>query len=522
MRGPILSTLALALALGPTLAGVDDASWKTALQNFEDDFKKKSVVFKHRALEALPTTDERTITFIIEQKKLLQDKNWWIRAAAAERLGRVQVPELRTKVLAYAKHKDKMVREGILCAVGQIKHRLDPPVIVEALQDKDWEVRRMACFAAGQQRIKEAVPKMISMIREVDSNGKVLQEGELNPRVHSVLLYNLEEIVGQYYHTDVQQWKQYWEANKEKTLPPPKRFDMGTFGGVSLDYNDTFARRGTGPLVIVLPELNYSTLYYLPYFNQWLFVKWLFINLPPIRSFPGLTFDADNDPYYPVDILVDAFEDMRKKRNVEKMAILAHGFTTWIAAKYAQKYPDRVLGLILLNPWGSNETYGKRLDELIRSDDPDEEFWAKVNRKQIRIANPQEGMQYEYISSSVRVRDQTDLEVSCLRGFWRDPEGTTVVVPEFDIRGDNTSRVPVLMYFENEANRLQTTDDLKRMQRYYVDNITVTCKKSARLPFMEESEIFEKALRMFVEKKLNPAWEKAEQVAREAAAKARN
>ncbi len=521
MRATILTTLALALALGPTLAGVDDAAWNTAVQNFKDDFKKKSVAFKKRALEALPTTDERTIKFIIDDQKLLQAKNWWIRATAADRLARIQVPELRAKLLECAKHKDKMVREGIIGALGMIKHRLDPPVILEALSDKDWEVRRMACFAAGQQRIKEAVPKMISMIREIDMNGKVIQEGELNPRVHSVLLFNLEEIVGQYYHTDVIQWKMYWEANKEKTLEPPKRFDVGTFGGVKLDFNDTFARRGSGPLVIVLPEVHFSTLYYMPYFNQWLFVKWLFINLPPIRSFPGLQFDSDNDPFYPVDILVDAFEDMRKKRNVEKLAILAHGFSTWIAAKYAQKYPDRVLGLILLNPYASNDTYGKRLDELVRSDDPDDEFWAKVNRKEIRPASPLESERFDYTDCSVRVRDQIDLEVAFLRNFWRDPQGT-LAVPEFDIRGENVSRVPVLMFFENESNRLQTADDINRMKRFYVDNITATCKKSARMPFMEEPDFFEKALRSFVDKKLNPAFEKAQKEAQEAAEKARN
>ena len=40
----------------------------------------------------------------------------------------------------------------------------------------------------------------------------------------------------------------------------------------------------------------------------------------------------------------------------------------WVAAKYAQKYPDRVSGMILLNPYASNETYSKRIEEATHED----------------------------------------------------------------------------------------------------------------------------------------------------------
>jgi pimeloyl-ACP methyl ester carboxylesterase len=509
MRFFALSIVALALAAGPALPGVDDATWEQKVKDFKEDFKKKSVRYKRQAIEGLPTNDERTIKFIIEDQKLLQAKDWWIRGMAAERLARINAPDLRAKLLTYAKHPDWKVREGVIAATGLVKHRLDAPVIVEALSDRAWQVRRMACFAAGQQRIKEAVEKMISMIRWIAPDGRVLQEGELESRVHSVLLFNLEEIVGKYFHTDVDQWKQYWEANKEKTLEPPKRYDVGTFGNVKLDYNDTFARKGTGPLILVLPEVHRTCTYYMPYFNQWMFVRWVFINLPPITSFPGVQYD-DGDPVYPVDILVDAFEEMRKKQKVERMGLLAHGFSTWIAAKYAQKYPERVLGLILLNAYCTNETFGKRLDELMRSGDPDDEFFAKVSRRQIKPASPAESDQYDYVRTSAAVFDQSDLEVYFLRKIWVDPNGSTIVIPKFDIRSQNISRVPALLFFEDKANKLTTIDDLNELQKFYVNNFTARLKKSSRLPFMEEPAFFEEALRKFVDQKLDPAFAKAE------------
>jgi len=506
MRPLILGILALAAMTGPLLAGVSDSKWKEAQQAFKDDFKKKSIRFKKRAIESLPVKDGRTIEFIIKKKKLLADKDWWIRFTAAERLSKIKTAELRQKLHKFAKSSDSRVREGIICALALGHDKLDPPIILEALKDPAWEVRRMACWAAGQQRIREAVDPMIDMINFVDPRtGRVIQEGESHPRVHSVLLFNLEEITGKYFHTDVQQWKQYWERNKDKTLPKVKRFDVGEFGDVKLQFNDTFARKGSGPLVIALPMTHKTTVYYMPYFNQWMFVKWLFINLPPIRSFPDVEINEHGDPIYPVDILVDAFEDMRKKRNVEKMVLLGHGFSCWIAAKYAQKYPDRVHGLILLNPYASNETFTRRIDEAKRSGNPDAEFWAKVSSYEIKIGSRIEGEVYDYYRSSAYLarKNRADLELGVLRGVWRDPNGTSIAIPAFDIRGEETSRAPALMYFSHKNNELTGYGDKNRLARYYPSHVVVPGgTKAAHLPFMEAPELFEKGLRAFIDKKI--------------------
>ncbi|MEE8105244.1 MAG: HEAT repeat domain-containing protein [Planctomycetota bacterium] len=513
MRAFILMALAAGLvgSFGErSTAGVDDAKWDRAVELYKQDFKKKSVAYKKIAIESLPTNDERTIHFIIKDQKLLQSKNWWIRSTAAKRLAHVSIPDLRRILLGYAKDPKKEIREGVIAALGKAKNRLDPPTIIEALNDKTWEVRRMACFAAGAQRIKDAVPKMISMLHSVNPRtGDVVQEGESNSRVHSVLLFNLEEITGQVnFGADLQQWTQYWKRNKHKQLPRPNRFDVGTFAGVELKFNDTFARRGSGPLIIALPMTNKSTNYYIPYFNQWMFVKWIFINLPPIRSFPNVKYNKHGDPEYPVDILVEAFEEMRKKRNVDRMAVLAHGFSTWIAAKYAQKYPDKVSGLIMMNPYASNDTYSYWIDIMRRSGDPDEEFWAKVSSYQIKMTTPKEQNRYSYVVTSSFLKNKADLEISFLQNIWRDPGGSSIAIVPFDIRGDATSRTPALMFFPPKKNRLSGFKDIKRMKKYYTKNITASLKKSTNLPFMEEPALFEKALRAFTNKYLIPDMKK--------------
>jgi pimeloyl-ACP methyl ester carboxylesterase len=366
----------------------------------------------------------------------------------------------------------------------------------------------MACWAAGQQRVKEAVEPMISLLHWVNPRtGEVQQEGETHPRVHPILCFNLEEITGNTtLGTDVDGWKQYWEQNKDKALPPIKRFGTGTFGDVKLSFNDTYARRGTGPLVIALPATHRTTLYYMPYFNQWQFVKWLFIDLPPITSFPNVEKDRDGDPIYPVDLLVDAFEDMRKQRRAETMILLGQGFTCWVCAKYAQKYPDRVEGLILLNPFASNETFRKRIDEALRSGDEDMEYWGKVSSKQIKIATRYEGEVYGYYNDTAALgpKEQDDIEIGILRKIWHEPEGSDISIPQFDIRGEETSRTPVLMWFAKKGTGLTGIDDLNRLKRYYPKHVWVDGgNKSARLPFMQDPEKFEKALRLFIDKKVD-------------------
>jgi len=501
MRLFTLSVLALLLTAAPVLAGPSDDSWKEAVTAFKQDFKKKSIRYKKMAIDGLPLDDERTIEFIVKGQKLLNHKDWWVRATAAERLSKIKSARLRRIVHSYAEDSDKRVREAIIAALAMSRDKSDPPVILKALKDKAWEVRRMACFAAGQQRIRDAVEPMIDMINDVDPrSGRVRQEGEPHPRVHSVLLFNLEEITGKYFHTDTQQWRLYWDQNKDKTLPPVQRFDVGSFGDIKLKFNDTFARKGSGPLVVCLPMTHRITTYYMPYFNQWMFVKWLFINLPPIRSFPDVQINEHGDPEYPVGILVDAFEDMRKKRRVEKMVLLAHGFTTWVAAKYAQKYPDRVAGLILLNPYASNETYGRRIQEALRSGLRDDEFWAKVSSYQLKAGTAIENEIYGYFVSSCDVHNKSELELAMLRRIWRDPNSGSIAIPPFDIRGEESSKAPALMFFSPKKNKLTGYDDIKRLKKYYRKNIIVKLKKSSRLPFMEEPEKFEEALRLFLDK----------------------
>lgn len=494
----VLVLLAASLRAGePT-----EAAWQDAVRAFEEDYGRRSIKFKVRAIDSLPTGDVRTVPFLIEKKALLQHDDWRIRAAAAERLGKIEVPDLRARMRAYAEHPDKRVREGILLALGLSRGRLDGPVILNALADESWEVRRMACFAAGRQRLREAVAPMIDRIHAVDPQGRVLQEGETHPRVHSVLLFNLREITGRYFHTDVERWRAFWQRHRTDLLTPLERFGKQTAGDVTFEVDDTLARAGAGPLVVALPATRRSAVYYQPYLNRWMFVRWLFVNPPPPGSVPSVAYSANGAPIYPVNGIVEALEALRRERGIEEMALLAHGFSTWVAAAYARRHPHRVTGLILLNPYANNDIHRRRIADAKRSGDPDAEYWAKVNSDEQRISCRYQKEQYDHFVRSAWLRDPGDLEIAVLCRLWLRPKATRFVVPEFDMCARGSSRTPVLMTFSPEWNPLTGIDNLNRLTRHYPRHVVVKLRKSARLPFMEEPKRFGRALRVFVDKYL--------------------
>ena len=486
------------------LAEPDGEAWAAAERAFRTEFKKKSVKFKKLAISGLPLDDERTITFIIEKERLFNSPDWWVRVTAAEHLAGIKTPSLRKVMHSYAEHADTRVRECVIAALAMSKDDTDKSVIIDALKDPAWEVRRTACIAAGRRRLREAVEPMIAMIHDADAQtGRITQKGERDPRVQVLLTFNLEEITGKNLLTNTRQWRAYWAQNKDKPLPAVRRFDRRRFGTIETTIADSLARRGSGPLVVVLPMAHRHTTratYYLPYFSRWLFAKWLFVNFPTPPSLPGGQRADDGDAVFAVATFVNLIEEIRQKMRVEKIVVLGHDLSCLVAARYAQEYPGRVQGLILVNPCLSDETLRRRVDEARGSRQPDDEFWAKVMRGEAEVGSASEAEQVWYVECSRMLGDKSDIEIALLRDLWRNPAGPRILIPAFDIRGEQTSRVPALMFFSRKGAKYTNLADMKRLKKYYRRYITVSLGKSTQLPFMEEPDKFEQALRMFLAK----------------------
>ena len=145
---------------------------------------------------------------------------------------------------------------------------------------------------------------------------------------------------------------------------------------------------------------------------------------------------------------------------------------------------------------------GKRIAEAKRSGNPDDEFWAKVSSYEIKSKTRGENEVYAWFVNTAWVKNSSDIELGILSQVWREEVGGSIQIPAFDIRGEEKSRTPVMMFFSQKNNKLTGYDDINKLKRYYPRNITVKLKKSSRLPFMEEPAKFEEALRVFVDKYL--------------------
>lgn len=102
----------------------------------------------------------------------------------------------------------------------------------------------------------------------------------------------------------------------------------------------------------------------------------------------GQSASADD---YRLDRVVDDLDDVRRSLGFDKVYLLAHSFGGIIAFRYVEKYPDRVLGLILANAtlWfpGSLRSQlaymREQVDDKMRI--PDDAPWEVLNGEYERV-----------------------------------------------------------------------------------------------------------------------------------------
>ena len=71
-----------------------------------------------------------------------------------------------------------------------------------------------------------------------------------------------------------------------------------------------------------------------------------------------LGFARSSRPIFPTDssevdaLFIESIEDWRRQMRIEQFILLGHSFGGYVSSLYTLKYPDRVLHLILDDPWG--------------------------------------------------------------------------------------------------------------------------------------------------------------------------
>ncbi|GIW71583.1 MAG: hypothetical protein KatS3mg102_1125 [Planctomycetota bacterium] len=276
------------------------------------------------------------------------------------------------------------------------------------------------------------------------------------------------------------------------------------------DVELTFTEAGSGGPLFVMPEYGYNKEYMRTALKALEGVARVFyIDLPPLSNFKNLpTVGGTGLPEYPIDRLVEAFDELRQQRKQEQIAILGHGMTAWVAMRYASRYPEHVSHLILVSTWPSGMAWGhgrQRLeDDGKRRGDVEQEHYAQTLLIDINTGTPNYQPQSQQEAEALRrmgwscyFADRRDgLAWLLYPGVFRDMG--PCIIPEFHIAKEKTPRVPTLIIYGSHPRALWTASgDAKALAKAYPGAVVVACPASNMLPMQEDHELFVKTLKGF-------------------------
>ncbi len=452
-------------------------------------------------------------------KLVLKEGNWFHRAAAAKVLAKAGNPDVvkdMIESLTEKGEKNPYVRQGMAIAIAKMNDRTLYPELFKALDDKDPRVRREVAYVLRINKDKGSIEALINRWKE-----------EKDPLVINYIRESLEDITKRYLGLNQVDWYNWWLANKEtfevgstdeeaakKAEEEGKKLAAGST--VTRDVEVNFVSRGVGVPVIVLPHYGLSKELMIPFFYEIeRIAKVAYMDLPKISSFKNLA-QAGGVPYYPIDALVEAFEEFRKQQKADRIAILACGMDSWIAMRYAGKYPKNVVGLIFVAPISSDKEYGaatKRMRAIAKqTGDLELEHYAMT-----RIYYPDQGMsehdKYHKEKNipvpdgedhalarkdfSLFFGDQQDSLLDQLYPISQNPPGS-VLIPGFHVEKELRVGVPALV-ISGKRSIYTSEADCSLVARHYGAQV-VTFPRSACLPFVEESERFNEVVKTFLTK----------------------
>lgn len=494
-------------------------------------FKSPDSFLRFKTWKKLNPENRAHYKFLV---RILRTQSWYDREGAVEALLKAGSSEtLEKMVKALKKHKDPAVRQGMSDALAKMKE--DEVEIqgkdvyshlYDVLDDKDPLVRRMVAYHLRVHKKMDAVEALINQFQE-----------EKDPVVRSFIVTSLNSLTQAYQGPDPIAWLTWWQQAKidkdyelgemdEESLRKAeelghklkKRKTQSVSGGVTLETEER-GKLNSVPILII-PYYGYSKKIMMPFLSELEKTNQLFyIDLPPISSFKGLkVVSAKKIPYYPIDKLVAAFEDLRKATGQERFALMACGMNAWIAMRYANLHPKSVSHLVFISPLSSNGAYGaatKRM-ESAGKEKSDLELWhfamtRTFNRqtgesthdsyhKEKEIPEPEgEDGGIDRRSWSLYFKDERDSLIGMLYPVKNHPMGS-VAIPDFRCFAEPPkARIPTIVITGKSA-LYSSVDDCKAIAKHFGGKLYVYPNTSG-MPFAEDSTLFNKHMAFLLREK---------------------
>ena len=209
------------------------------------------------------------------------------------------------------------------------------------------------------------------------------------------------------------------------------------------------------------------------------------------------------DNNYSLNRMLEDIEDIRKTLNTEKVFIMGHSFGGILASAYAQKYPEHVKGLILLNATldindsllNQIDFMGKTLGENITVKNNETALDTFIaSKKRIKKA----GKDYMILSDSkqnVEKLDSIDSSFKRNYSFGQQALSMPVYLSNFT-KQTSLIKVPVLIITGSQDHSIGP--DHYRMFQF--PNREVKIIKGGHILYYEKNKEFKNAVQAFVQK----------------------
>lgn len=471
--------------------------------------------------------------------------DWHVRAGGIEALARVPSSDAAAKkalekVLKPAPATARL-RATILAALGKSKDMGWLDLLIAGLDDPSAAVRRAAAFSLRGVRDPKGAAALLARLEaswgEKPAKPKKGAEtdGFREKVAYCAALSDLlpPEVDKQ---RDVAAWLE-WKKSAGEAPPLREGFteldrealarkakeDAGRTrtrtkaGGVSVGHSST--GKGKVKLLVIHDDAWDGD-----YFEPWLeplhdLCEITYVKLPRIEDFDQKEVELKKSPgglpYMPVDALADAFDKIREEKKAERFALLAHGFSTLVAARYVSRHPEKVSHLIFVGGLTGDGAYGTILDEIQKHGN---NVWKdKETTNMVMNHYVEDEKTGKMIYEPKDVAEAVALQRRAFDLYWADPADPQVdemftlcrvpvwidlaerrkhivLSPEFDIAREKHPDIPVLVC-AGEKSLWSNVADNQRLAKNYAKGKLVKFASSGMFPFIEEPEKFQTEVR---------------------------
>jgi pimeloyl-ACP methyl ester carboxylesterase len=528
----ITVTASLVLLLSFTTMSFADV--RGAINEFRRTFNnnKASTREKHQAVQALPNNDKQLVQ---EYITVLEQDVWQWRADILGKIQSSRSDDLLAGLEEFLDNQNQVIRNP-----AAAEH-----IVWGLLNNSEYQSAEKFAKLSALAKVQRIAPKVkYRVVRElgvwrgdgsqslakanvgvlIDLLEWILNERRADETLKFLIIDSLESLTTQEFEESVQQWR-FWHNSltEEDMLTPrtPERF-KDDLGDIELEGH-SFVRRNPRAVeavdVLILPEFGYSEQYWYPYiFELNKLFNCVFVELPDASRVQGLERPTDRtgraDPnayYYPLAQLVEAFEERRKASGHEKVGIIAHGVSGWIAKEYTRLYPDSVLFCVIMNSWNGEQSYRGSSDNLQGSRDPDFRWFGEslvydpTNRRGPGSMDEDQLFHSRTGAFKRMHADHRALEpiFYSTQGFRKVIPGGRALVPRYEIgqqfRRNQSVDVPTLFIWgEHDLQRNQ--QDLRQLQGIYRRGMFEVFPNSSRTPWAEEPLLFNTKIRELLER----------------------